>query len=382
MVSEESRVTAPPAGKRDRLNKIVLSLSSNPEISTENINTVSTFQSQLSSITDSTNTKNSSDDVFVSNIKHIQSSCQNLRHKFSQVEARSKPSKMTFSITPYVPPINNKINHDRSHLNSSKYDTFGDQMDEKGSGHIRIVSQNINCLGVRNSNNSKQDRAINWLINNEVDIIGWQELGIAFHLLPYSHRLAARLKDPRWMKQRVSSNNNKHENVEKFQYGGTSLAAFDEAAHRVSATGGDSHGLGRWSWILFHGKHNYRTRILSAYVPCKSSCARRKTVYNQQKRYFMSKGILDCPRSLFISHITEKIQKWQRDGENIVLLIDLNEDLTRMGPLQSALVYDCHLVDPIRAIYQQNNKNLPPTSLTGSVPIDVSITISTKRRMD
>ena len=39
--------------------------------------------------------------------------------------------------------------------------------------------------------------------------------------------------------------------MEKFQHGGTAVATFDQAAHRVSSTGGDTSGLGRWSWILF-----------------------------------------------------------------------------------------------------------------------------------
>ena len=85
----------------------------------ENINTVSISQSKFSSITDSTNMKQLSDDIFVSNIKHIHSSCQNLRYNMSQVEARSNPSKMTFSITPYVPPKNNDFNYDKSHFKSS-----------------------------------------------------------------------------------------------------------------------------------------------------------------------------------------------------------------------------------------------------------------------
>jgi len=43
-----------------------------------------------------------------------------------------------------------------------------------------------------------------------------------------------------------------------------------------------------------------------------------------------------------------------------------------MGQLQSQLVYDCQLVvDPIRSIYQKDTSILPPpTSLTGSDPID------------
>jgi len=59
-----------------------------------------------------------------------------------------------------------------------------------------------------------------------------------------------------------------------------------------------------------------------------------------------------------------------KKGENIVVLINANENLARMGQLQTKLCYECNLIDPIRAMYKKNNTILPATSLTGSVPID------------
>jgi len=189
-------------------------------------------------------------------------------------------------------------------------------------------------------------------------------------MLPHSQQLSERFQDPRWAKHRVSSTNNKHEKVEKFQYGGTAVATFDQAAHRVSSTGGDTSGLGWWSWTLFEGQNKYRTRVISAYVHCKSAENRRKTVYNQQRRYFLSQGNPECPRKLFQLHLVKLIKQWQQHGENVVLLIDMNETLAKMGPIQPALLYECQLTDPIRAIYHDNKSKLPPTSLVGSVTID------------
>ena len=187
------------------------------------------------------------------------------------------------------------------------------------------------------------------------------------------------MRDPRWAKTRISSCNNKHENVDNFQYGGTSVMAFNEVAHRVHTTGGDDTGLGCWSWILFEGKSKYRTRIISAYVPCRTSDTHRQTVYMQHKRYFMKRGISECPRKLMQSHLCNQIRNWQNNGENIVLLIDANENLARTGPLQSLLLHDCQLIDPIREIHANPKTSLPATSLTGSVPID-SIFVSPQLR--
>ena len=232
------------------------------------------------------------------------------------------------------------------------------------------MSQNVNCIGVSQYHNHKIEYAKNWLLQHDVDIAGWQETGVAFHTLPRRKRLSERMKDIRWNKFRISSSNNKHESIDTFQYGGTAVMTFEEVAHRVKATGGDTTGLGRWSWILYEGKNNHKTRIISAYVPCKTSNDKSQSVYNQHKRFFMKQGINLCPRLLMHQHLTIQIKSWQKKGENIVLLIDANENLARMGQLQTKLCYECNLIDPIRAMYKKNNTILPATSLTGSVPID------------
>ena len=271
-------------------------------------------------------------------------------------------------IQPYINPSNKKTLQQKKKRIQNR--TFGDHITVKPKNTIRIASQNVNCIGISNYNNYKLEEAKSWLLQNEIDIVGWQEVGIAFHILPKYERLAERIKDIRWKKIRSITSNNKHESVNKTQYGGTAVMSFDEAAHRVKKTGSDPTGLGRWSWMLFEGKNNYTTRIISAYVPCKTMNDKHQTVYNQHKRYFLQQGIDTCPRLLMHQHITNQIKKWQLQGDNIVLLIDANEDLSRMGQLQTKLCYECNLVDPIRKIYSTSNSTLPPTSLTGSVPID------------
>ena len=140
---------------------------------------------------------------------------------------------------------------------STKHKTFGDKLSQKKSGHIRIISQNISCIGVSNTINHKQDQAKDWLLQHNVDIAGWQETGVAFHTLPLHQRLPSRINDSRWKKVRVTSYNNRHENIGKFQYGGTAMLAFNESAHRIKQSGGDPTGLGRWSWKSISNKNNF-----------------------------------------------------------------------------------------------------------------------------
>ena len=64
--------------------------------------------------------------------------------------------------------------------------------------------------------------------------------------------------------------------------------AFDEADHRVQKTGDDTTSLKQQSWMIFEGRHHHYTHVISAYMSCKISNDRYKTVFNQYKRYFMT----------------------------------------------------------------------------------------------
>lgn len=247
--------------------------------------------------------------------------------------------------------------------------TFGEDMEPLDEDMVRIASLNVNNLGVKSYSNVKQEALKQWIFDNEIGVIGIQEVGIAFHRQKKYDSLYERMRDIRWKRIKISQANNIRENIEISQYGGTAILAYDEIASRASLkTGKDNSGLGRWTWMLFEGKHGYRTRIISAYNPCKSKGA--ETVYMQHCRYFQKQGDSTCPRILFQKQLTAQINKWQKMGENIVLLMDCNENLTRLGPLQKAMLHECNLIDPIRLAYQGTNTKLPPTSLTGSCPID------------
>ena len=142
-----------------------------------------------------------------------------------------------------------------------------DHMSRKDDNCVRLISQNIGCLGVHSFTNGKQAKGIQWLIQNKVDIAAWQELGVSFHMQQKCDRLQERIRDPRWSKVRISAANNKHEFIDLKQFGGTSIMTFSSIAVRVTASGCDDTGLGRWSWLRFEGKQNIKTRIFSVYLP-------------------------------------------------------------------------------------------------------------------
>jgi len=172
-------------------------------------------------------------------------------------------------------------------------------------------------------------------------------VGIAFHILKGHESFHERIRDVRWSKSRKVQANNIHDIHEPFQWGGTSIISVDEAASRVKETTKDETCLGRWTTMLFEGKHDHRVRVISAYNPCKTRHLKKMhTVYNQHRRHFISQGNNNCPRLQFRLDLIKYIKSWRKDGELIIILMDFNEDLARDGPLQQALK-ECDMVDPI-----------------------------------
>ena len=53
----------------------------------------------------------------------------------------------------------------------------------KAPHEYRIVSNNIGCIGIESIANSKQNSLKDWLARNEVDIVNWQEIGLAQHMI-------------------------------------------------------------------------------------------------------------------------------------------------------------------------------------------------------
>ena len=253
---------------------------------------------------------------------------------------------------------------------SWKKKLFGQHFQQKQHGICRIVSQNINCIGIRTNNIYKTSTLKDWLHQNEVDICGLQETGIAQHMFQQHERLAERMRDHRRENIRMCSANNTHESIERLQYGGTAVFAYDYMSHLVKSSGTDDTGLGRWCLLKLEGHRSKIIRIISAYNPCRTPVHHYATVYAQHKRYCNDKNMDVCPRKQFCRDLGVFISKCQDESESIVLLIDCNENLAQLHPLQQMLTQSPHfLIDPIRLKYDEGQQ-LPPTTDKGSYPID------------
>jgi hypothetical protein len=173
-----------------------------------------------------------------------------------------------------------------------------------------------------------------------------------------------------------------------YQPGGTVSLVTGKWTSRNIEKGSDSYGLGRWSFMVLWETRGRRILIVTAYRVCAQtlqSCG-VTTATAQQFRQLMQKwkemGTLDdpIPRLQFILDLQAWLEYRQRDGYEIILAIDANENITgisgKISPLKNktdepikrtmhngslaTLCNTCGLVDPLIIQHQDSP---PPNNI-------------------
>ena len=204
---------------------------------------------------------------------------------------------------------------------------YGDGVEPKPDGVFRLAYGNINGFPTVSFNNPKANILKHWLRTIEADFFAGNEAQINWSLMPRSGILPEIFRTENALLTVAAFNT--HENFSRRQYGGTFQLTFGELAARVVDTGVDDRNLGRYAWTKFQGRTGHVARIISIYVPCKTSrSSGTLTVMNQQRRYLEDQGIQDCPRSILMADIRALVHTWQQDGKRLVAFIDANENMT------------------------------------------------------
>jgi hypothetical protein len=150
------------------------------------------------------------------------------------------------------------------------------------------------------------------------------------------------------------------------QYGGTGQIARGNAGLRHVDKGDDPTGLGRWVWQKILGKDQKLLWVITAYRPVKTYQAKVYTVYRQQWAHLKTEGFDPDPRVVLLQDLSAAIQTWRDQGDHVVLMMDVNEDI-RSAPIHTFL-------DDLgmrKVILERHGKSTAPnTHLRGSDPID------------
>ena len=159
--------------------------------------------------------------------------------------------------------------------------------------------------------------------------------------------------------------NNSNEHLGVRQQGGVLSSARGDIASFCVGSGADPLKLGRWTWIDLQFPLK-KVRMITAYNCVKSrSAGGHKTVYAQQRRFFLQAGRDTCPRKAFCEDLCGFISSSINDKFSIVVALDANENM-QIGKIARSF-RGLGLVDSITSI----TSNTPPgTHIRGSKQID------------
>ena len=232
----------------------------------------------------------------------------------------------------------------------------------------------LNINGIpQNKNNHKNQLILNNFKNFEADIFGLTETNLNWPKLDQSHNWRERTTGIWETSHSTIGFNRKDIHTQSpFQPGGTLLHSTNKSCHRIITTDLDPSGLGRWCSTKYRGRHDVTLRVVCAYRPCKPHTAGPSTVYSQHQRVLDEHDDERCPRQAFLDDIILQLDQWRRDGDQIIVMIDCNDDIRKTNIKEA--FESVGLKD---SITQGREDNAPGTYHRGSYPIDGIFTSTT-----
>ena len=259
------------------------------------------------------------------------------------------------------------MNNNQKGTNTSAYseseEFFGDKISIKDEETLRISFININGIPAKNEDykNMKIYEAIQ---ENQIDILGMTEINRNWNMVEEESKWRERTFGW-WESSNTTMGFNVNDSIaSNYQPGGTMLISIDRPAHRIIETGRDETGLGRWVWQKYRGKQEITLRVVTAYRPCTPSSAGPGTAHSQQERYLDLKGDNRTPRTALLEDLKKEMETWQQEGDQIVLLMDANENVSA-GTIKM-WAQELHL----REVISTHHGEKEPTYNRGSKPID------------
>ena len=243
--------------------------------------------------------------------------------------------------------------------------TWGDTLSqEKNNNNLRIIFQNINGLGYDHGT-SRGEELRQFIEQTQTDVMLIAEVNVNWRLVSKKYSIHDMSRG--WFEnQSISIAYNQHHRCRsKHLPGGVGVICRGETALRKIETKNDSSNLGRWTWTKLQGKDGIKLRIVSVYVPCRSTEYGNKKVYCQQQKALQKQGEVDNPIRIFWRDFWITIDAWLEAGDKLIIGGDWNQDVRDDTFLEK--FKDRNLVPAITSVHGSAG---PETFNRGSKPID------------
>ena len=273
-----------------------------------------------------------------------------------------------------------------AYLNSlSPGNFFGDDSRQQSHQSTRILFQNVHGIPFP-MNEEKQKGLFQCWTKEKVGIALLAEMNLQWSAVPRGKKWFDRVKS--FTDQGHFSAVAYHEHQEfptpsAFQWGGCSATLLHKVARRAKSGGVDETGLGRFSWIKIRGRDIRQQEsqadgppggpldlvVVSAYRPSKEG-TNLGSVWNYQRNYWLDQGVSTNPREKFTEDLVTQIRQWKKDGCEVIVGVDANEDVSHNEP--SSFRQKLREVGLSEAILRRHHGPYPATTQTNTSnePID------------
>ena len=200
--------------------------------------------------------------------------------------------------------------------------------------------------------------------DNHLNCLGMAEMNIYWPAVSTQQQLQERTRG--WFETTVSAAAYNKENTKFHNHqGGTAIIARSQFAHRSYKRLYDK--LGQWMMMTFRGKEGMGLMVISVYRPQISK--RPYMVYQQQLQYYGIHNNTKDPIANYDTNLFELIQGWMDNGDQVIVIIDANVDLTNNK--KDTFRYNLESLGLNELIMSKHpNLTLPSTRTPGTKTID------------
>jgi hypothetical protein len=252
----------------------------------------------------------------------------------------------------------------RANLDFEDAESFGDVQQAKRDNILRVGFQTIHNLP-EDCRTSKSRQLVDYAVQKDYDCFMMAEIGLNWTKISANDRWFKRISGKFRTSRSVFAHNvTELHQSEVLQPGGVGLMSTDDVTYRITATGKDPTGLGRWCWTRFQGKNGVKVRTISVYRPCKAPGA--TTTYQQQLRFLRHHTAEFQPRTALYKDLFMECTEWMDEGNQLIIGIDANEDV-RTGEMAEFFqtpglrdaILDKHSQSSPPATHNRNNQRRP-----------------------
>ena len=146
--------------------------------------------------------------------------------------------------------------------------------------------------------------------------------------------------------------------------GGTTVSVLGDQCSRVTHSGTDKTGMGRYSWVTLQGKEKWKITLISAYRVCHTVNPGPFTTHSQQCHILALKGQTNPnPRKELIQDLTKFVKNQTKKGHQIILSINANKNIDAHNKKDHGLnkfIQDTNLIDAHTSFLQEtkDRKNI------------------------